>query len=216
MTTANLNRIPNFLRRPAERTPAKLAIKAPGKAKSQARLAQPSPQSVIHGGTAPVTPDFLAAPDANPMRHQAEPAAPLAMISARISAPLARRPLLPWMARKLAPAQTTASAGEASHGDVVDLTAHRGAAAEARIDGPHPDLRAAFESDRDEPAEDEDVAFQVTLPRSVMRQIRVLAAEEGTTHRAIVLRALRAAGIEVPDGADVDRRAIAAKRRQQA
>lgn len=61
-----------------------------------------------------------------------------------------------------------------------------------------------------------DVAFQVTLPRSVIRQIRLCAASEGTTHRAIVLRAFRAAGLDVPEGADVDRRAIAARRRQQA
>jgi hypothetical protein len=63
---------------------------------------------------------------------------------------------------------------------------------------------------------DEDAAFQVTLPRGVIRQIRVLAAEEGTTHRAIILRSLRQAGLAVPEGADVDRRTAAARRRQQA
>lgn len=62
----------------------------------------------------------------------------------------------------------------------------------------------------------EDVAFQVTLPRSVVRQIRVLAAKKDTTQRAIVLRALRLAGLWVPEGTDVDRRGRAAKRRQQA
>ncbi len=62
----------------------------------------------------------------------------------------------------------------------------------------------------------EDVAFQVTLPRSVVRQIRVLAAKQDTTQRAIVLRALRLAGLWVPEGTDVDRRGRTAKRRQQA
>lgn len=63
---------------------------------------------------------------------------------------------------------------------------------------------------------DEDAAFQVTLPRGVIRQIRLLAAEEGTTHRAIILRYLREAGLAVPEGADIDRRTAAARRRQQA
>ena len=62
----------------------------------------------------------------------------------------------------------------------------------------------------------EDVAFQVTLPRSVVRQIRVLAAKKDTTQRAIVLRALRQAGLWVPEGTDVDRRGRTAKRRQHA
>ncbi len=65
-------------------------------------------------------------------------------------------------------------------------------------------------------AEPEDVAFQVTLPRSVVRQIRVLAAKKDTTQRAIVLRALRLPGLWVPEGTDVDRRGRTAKRRQQA
>ncbi len=61
-----------------------------------------------------------------------------------------------------------------------------------------------------------DVPFQVTLPRSVVRQIRVLAAKKDTTQRAIVLRALRQAGLWVPEGTDVDRRGRTAKRRQHA
>ncbi len=64
--------------------------------------------------------------------------------------------------------------------------------------------------------EDRDAAFQVTLPRSVIQQIRLLAAHKGTTHRAIILQSLRIAGLSVPDGADVDRRALAARRREQA
>ena len=51
--------------------------------------------------------------------------------------------------------------------------------------------------------------------RSVVRQIRVLAAKKDTTQRAIVLRALRLAGLWVPEGTDVDRRGRTAKRRQR-
>ncbi len=64
--------------------------------------------------------------------------------------------------------------------------------------------------------EDRDAAFQVTLPRSVIRQIRLRAADEGTTHRAIVLQSLRIAGLTIPEGAEVDRRTLAAQRREQA
>jgi hypothetical protein len=76
------------------------------------------------------------------------------------------------------------------------------------------DLFAATE--RDSADEEDDAAFQVTLPRSVIRQIRILAAQEGTTQRAIVLKALRLAGLSVPEGADIDRRILAGRRRQQA
>jgi hypothetical protein len=61
-------------------------------------------------------------------------------------------------------------------------------------------------------ANGDDVAFQVTLPRGVVRQIRILAAEKDTTQRAVVLRALRLAGLSVPEGSDIDRRGRAAKR----
>ncbi len=64
--------------------------------------------------------------------------------------------------------------------------------------------------------DDTDAPFQVTLPRGVIRQIRLRAAEGDTTHRAIVLRALREAGLAVPEGADVDRRVLAAKQRRRA
>ena len=78
-------------------------------------------------------------------------------------------------------------------------------------------IELAFDSEAaPEDAGAEDVAFQVTLPRSVVRQIRVLAAKKDTTQRAIVLRALRLAGLWVPEGTDVDRRGRTAKRRQQA
>jgi hypothetical protein len=66
------------------------------------------------------------------------------------------------------------------------------------------------------PAGDGDAPFQVTLPRGIVRQIETRAAEEGTTRRAVVLRALRAAGFAVPADADADRGAPAAEVRQQA
>ncbi len=78
-------------------------------------------------------------------------------------------------------------------------------------------IELAFDSEAaPDDAGAEDVAFQVTLPRSVVRQIRVLAAKKDTTQRAIVLRALRLAGLWVPEGTDVDRRGRTAQRRQQA
>jgi hypothetical protein len=51
----------------------------------------------------------------------------------------------------------------------------------------------------------EDITFRVTLPRGVARQICMLAVERDTTQRAVVLRALRLAGLSVPDGSDIDR-----------
>ena len=51
----------------------------------------------------------------------------------------------------------------------------------------------------------EDITFRVTLPRGVARQICMLAVARDTTQRAVVLGALRLAGLSVPDGSDVDR-----------
>jgi len=58
----------------------------------------------------------------------------------------------------------------------------------------------------------EDIAFQITLPRGVVRQISKLAVKRDTTQRAVVLRALRLAGLTVPDGSDVDQTSHGAKR----
>ncbi len=52
----------------------------------------------------------------------------------------------------------------------------------------------------------EDITFRVTLPRGVARQICILAVERDTTQRAVVLGALRLAGLSVPDGGGIDRR----------
>ncbi len=75
---------------------------------------------------------------------------------------------------------------------------------------------AARDGREEERDKEGDTPFQVTLPRSVIRQIRILAAQEGTTQRATVLKALRLAGLTVPEGADIDRRILAGRRRQQA
>lgn len=143
--------------------------------------------SPIHQGRAPVVPPFAEAP-------------------ARV--PLAQ------------PIGAEAQAAPERSVNVIAL-APRSDGAEAAPVIPEPiTMRAEIEAaagDWPQGEEDHsDVAFQVTLPRSVIRQIRLCAASEGTTHRAIVLRAFRAAGLDVPEGADVDRRAMAARRRQQA
>ena len=69
-------------------------------------------------------------------------------------------------------------------------------------------LALAFENqDMAEGQDGEDITFQVSLPRGVARQICTLAVERDTTQRAVVLRALRLAGLSVPEGSDIDRRA---------
>lgn len=235
-SSAFQNTIPRFLRRPRERAPSKLEIPAPAVAAPRAPL--PSPETTIHGGTAPVRPDFLAADKTEaapampkviraPLAAVAPVAAPAPRVAtptpAYVSAPLPsaypppRRAALPWLAPKAVPA---------GREGVVELTAHR-SAAEAAPRRAQQDMRAALAADLTTFGEDsgddisddtgdDDIAFQVTLPRSVIRQIRLLAAEEETTHRAVILRVLRAAGLAVPEGADVDRRANPARRRQQA
>lgn len=65
-------------------------------------------------------------------------------------------------------------------------------------------------------ADGDEVTFQVTLPHGVVRQIRTLAAEKDTTPRAVVLRALRLAGLSVPEGSEFDHPDPAAPRRSQA
>lgn len=57
-----------------------------------------------------------------------------------------------------------------------------------------------------------DAPFQVTLPKDLIRQVRLRAAEEDTTHRAIILRALKQYGFDIPDGEDVDRRKATGRR----
>ena len=117
---------------------------------------------------------------------------------------------------KVAPA---IPAAQISAPRIVDLAARQAEPVQASENpaGPRARIELAFDNGTaSDDAGAEDVAFQVTLPRSVVRQIRVLAAKKDTTQRAIVLRALRLAGLWVPEGTDVDRRGRTAKRRQQA
>ena len=65
-------------------------------------------------------------------------------------------------------------------------------------------------------ADSEDVTFELNLPRGVVRQLRIMAAEKDTTQRAVVLRALRLAGLSVPESSDVDHREPSAERQIQA
>lgn len=52
------------------------------------------------------------------------------------------------------------------------------------------------------------------MPRRLHRSVKVRAAQEGTTVRGMVMRALRAHGFEVPDDELVDRRPGRAGRRR--
>lgn len=49
-------------------------------------------------------------------------------------------------------------------------------------------------------------SIQAFVPASVERALRMKAAEEGTTYRTLVLRGLKAIGIDVPDDELRDRR----------
>ncbi len=109
---------------------------------------------------------------------------------------------------------TPDSAAQTAAPRIVEMTVPQAETVQA---GQRARIELAFDNETaPDDAGAEDVAFQVTLPRSVARQIRVLAAKKDTTQRAIVLRALRLAGLWVPEGTDIDRRGRTAKRRQQA
>ncbi len=71
---------------------------------------------------------------------------------------------------------------------IVELAARQAETVQAGADpaGQRVRIELAFDSEAaPDDAGAEDVAFQVTLPRSVVRQIRVLAAKKDTTQRAI-------------------------------
>ncbi|MCK7579172.1 MAG: hypothetical protein MZV65_27880 [Chromatiales bacterium] len=66
-------------------------------------------------------------------------------------------------------------------------------------------LKKAVTHDSD--AEDgRDVSLQVMAPARVKREVSLRAAQEGTTQRTIILRALKAIGITVKDEELCDRR----------
>ncbi len=117
--------------------------------------------------------------------------------SARAPARAERKPAAPPVPPV---SQPRASVRQNSGPQVIDLAARQAAARQ-------PSEAAPGRSPT------EDMTLQVSLPRSVVHQICHLAAEKDTTQRAIVLRALRLAGLWVPDGAEADRHA--AQRRGQ-
>jgi hypothetical protein len=63
------------------------------------------------------------------------------------------------------------------------------------------------------PDREPDAQLSVVLPASIVRAVKIRAAENGETLRAVVLRALRADGFKIPDREITDRRAEANKRR---
>ena len=67
---------------------------------------------------------------------------------------------------------------------------------------------------RPEPTRSGDERLSVIIPAAVIEEMKIRAAKERTTLRVIVLRALRAIGLEVPATDLVDRRAEANARRR--
>jgi hypothetical protein len=61
--------------------------------------------------------------------------------------------------------------------------------------------------------EREEEQLSVVLPADIVRAVKIRAAENGETLRAVVLRALKADGFKVPDREIADRRAEANRRR---
>ncbi len=190
-----LRSIPPFLRRREAQRP-----EAQRPEKSPARLPGPAGEE---RAAEPIKP-------AEPVKPIAAPAAPAAQDSgAQTAAPR----IVDLAARQAEPAQVETVQVETVQVETVQA-GENPAGQRVRIELAFDNEAASDDAGAEAGAE--DVAFQVTLPRSVVRQIRVLAAKKDTTQRAIVLRALRLAGLWVPEGTDVDRRGRTAKRRQQA
>ena len=57
-------------------------------------------------------------------------------------------------------------------------------------------------------SEEKDVALQVMVPERIKRQVSVRAAQDGTTHRTIILTALRAIGLVVDERDLCDKRKV--------
>jgi hypothetical protein len=53
---------------------------------------------------------------------------------------------------------------------------------------------------------DKEVPIQVMVPETVRRQVALMGADRGENIRTVVLRGLRAIGIEIPDSELADRR----------
>lgn len=53
---------------------------------------------------------------------------------------------------------------------------------------------------------DKEVPIQVMVPETVRRQVALMGADRGENIRTVVLRGLRAIGIDIPDSELADRR----------
>lgn len=218
--------IPLFLRR----------FEAPATTAAPASTSASTPVST--GEAAPLTPVFTPTDEAAPPAPAADngvvPPVPTDEAVDEPVIPTGKPGMLPWMARRKAKAAGGAPLGHVPVPPPLPVTSN-GEAAPAESEADQPQAKNFFRDTRVEieqafahapakahmpapegPGDDTDAPFQVTLPRGVIRQIRLRAAEVGTTHRAIVLRALRETGLAVPEGADVDRRVLAAKQRRRA
>lgn len=68
-----------------------------------------------------------------------------------------------------------------------------------------PNKSVARDSDA---GEGKDVSLQVMVPAHIKREVSLRAAQEGTTQRTIILRALKTIGIMVKDHELCDRRKV--------
>ncbi|MCZ6745088.1 MAG: hypothetical protein O7D31_10500 [Alphaproteobacteria bacterium] len=122
--------------------------------------------------------------------------------------PAARNRSEPRLQPAAAPAPKPAAPAAPAAPKVVELAppsaAEASAAQRARIALAFENQDLAENPDLTEGKDREDITFRVTLPRGVARQICMLAVARDTTQRAVVLRALRLAGLSVPDGCDID------------
>lgn len=55
-------------------------------------------------------------------------------------------------------------------------------------------------------SKDREVPIQVMVPEAVRRQVALMGADRGENIRTVVLRGLRAIGIDIPDSELADRR----------
>ncbi len=60
----------------------------------------------------------------------------------------------------------------------------------------------------DRSAGDKEASLQVMVPARIKREVSLRAAQEGTTQRTIILRALKAIGFVVSDDEMCDKRKI--------
>jgi hypothetical protein len=128
--------------------------------------------------------------------------------------PPRKLPTRPRDLPKAAPAATTTEAPKPAPMPATVTEAPKKPAAPAAPAAQRARIALAFENpdipetrDLTEGKDGDDITFRITLPRGVVRQICMLAVERDTTQRAVVLRALRLAGLSIPDSSDIDRRA---------